>query len=276
MLLVEFYAPNDQVGRQKVAGLLADRAPAVTPQGTPPGDAPVSEPTQAVISAREAHADADRERFWKLRKSGLPILLSRTSTAKHIAFIEDTAVPPESLPGFVSDFQAVLERNDTYASFYAHAGPGCLHVRPLINTTSVDGVERVMRYSYGLCEYLDTKGLLEGLEQNDGGQTVTYHGHCHQKATGKDHHAVAAMRAAGYEVDPVDSTCCGMAGSFGYEAEHYSMSQAIGRILFEQVEQSPGERVVAPGASCRTQLGDRPAARETPPHPAELLAEAIE
>jgi len=65
-----------------------------------------------------------------------------------------------------------------------------------------------------------------------------------------------------------------MAGSFGYEAEHYDLSKAIGRILFEQVDESPGEIVVAPGASCRTQLGDREGA-DRPPHPAEKLRAAL-
>jgi Fe-S oxidoreductase len=64
-----------------------------------------------------------------------------------------------------------------------------------------------------------------------------------------------------------------MAGSFGYEAEHFSMSQAIGSILFDQVENSSGDRVVAPGASCRTQLGDE--YDEKPPTPVEVLADAI-
>jgi Fe-S oxidoreductase len=104
---------------------------------------------------------------------------------------------------------------------------------------------------------------------------LTYHGHCHQKATAKDHHAVGVLRRAGYRVDPLDSGCCGMAGSFGYEAEHYSMSRAIGDILFEQVTDSDGERVVAPGASCRTQLGDRPDADGEPPHPIETVADAL-
>jgi len=65
-----------------------------------------------------------------------------------------------------------------------------------------------------------------------------------------------------------------MAGSFGYEAEHYSMSQAIGRILFDQVAARDGYTVVAPGASCRTQLGDRPG-HDAPTHPAERLADAL-
>jgi Fe-S oxidoreductase len=65
-----------------------------------------------------------------------------------------------------------------------------------------------------------------------------------------------------------------MAGSFGYEAEHYSMSKAVGELLFRQVNESSGERVVAPGASCRTQLEDRDGG-STPPHPVQVLAEAI-
>jgi len=65
-----------------------------------------------------------------------------------------------------------------------------------------------------------------------------------------------------------------MAGSFGYESEHYDISKAIGRILFDQVEESGGETVTAPGASCRSQLGDRDGA-ENPPHPIEKVAEAV-
>jgi Fe-S oxidoreductase len=63
-----------------------------------------------------------------------------------------------------------------------------------------------------------------------------------------------------------------MAGSFGYEAEHYSLSRAIGDILHEQVHTSAG-RVVAPGASCRAQLESYD---ETPVHPVSLLADALD
>jgi Fe-S oxidoreductase len=64
-----------------------------------------------------------------------------------------------------------------------------------------------------------------------------------------------------------------MAGSFGYEAEHYSMSKAIARILYDQVDASEGGSVVTPGASCRTQLSDHTGGE--PPHPIEKLAEAL-
>ncbi|MFC6837276.1 FAD-binding and (Fe-S)-binding domain-containing protein [Halomarina ordinaria] len=142
-----------------------------------------------------------------------------------------------------------------------------------LDLLSGSDVETVADHTYGVMEYLDTYRLDEVLDFGAVGESLTYHGHCHQKATLKDHHAVGVLRRAGYDVDPLDSTCCGMAGSFGYEAEHYSMSKAIGSILYDQVDASPGDAVTAPGASCRSQLGDH--AGEEPPHPVEKLAAAL-
>jgi Fe-S oxidoreductase len=141
---------------------------------------------------------------------------------------------------------------------------------------SDSAVDRVASNTYGVCEYLDRFDLDAAIEFNAPADHLVYHSHCHQKATAKNHHAVEVLRRAGYAVDPLDSTCCGVAGSFGYEAEHYSMSQAIGDVLYEQVADSPGERVLAPGASCRTQLGDRPGATDEPPTPIEVVADALE
>jgi FAD/FMN-containing dehydrogenase/Fe-S oxidoreductase len=650
VLLVEFYAESDEAGRAKVADLIADRVPDGDPDAAPSdGAADLTAAPHRARSAMEAHDEGTRTKFWKMRKSGLPILLGRTSDAKHIAFIEDTAIPAANLPDYVADFQAMLDEHDTFASYYAHAGPGVLHIRPLVNTKTVEGVAQmesiadaatdlVVKYngsvsgehgdgrartqwnrklygdrlwetfrdlktaydpdwllnpgtvcgdvdmtenlrfgpeyefdagfspaldwdnengmqgmvelchgcggcrgpqettggvmcptyrasqeeitatrgranllrqamsgdldgdatdvefmhevldlcigckgcskdcpsevdlaklkaevthehhqrhgaslrdklfanvdamnrlgsalaplsnwaarvpgartvlektlgiakerslptfhgeslvdwfdarggaqvpeteadrrvllfpdaytsynhpesgkaavrvleaanvhvaiprdvtgsgrppfskgfletareqaatnvdalaprvrdgwdvvlvepsdavmlqsdyrdlltgadvdtvadsSYGVMEYLDTFRLDETLETGADG-SLTYHGHCHQKSTNKDHHAVGVLRRAGYVVDPLDSGCCGMAGSFGYEAEHFSMSKAIGSILFDQVDGSPGEELVAPGASCRTQLGDH--YDEEPPTPVEKLDAAL-
>ncbi|MFB6251762.1 MAG: FAD-binding and (Fe-S)-binding domain-containing protein [Halobellus sp.] len=136
-------------------------------------------------------------------------------------------------------------------------------------------VETVAAAAYGVMEYLDLTRADDRLDVDAPAELLTYHGHCNQKATNKDHHAVGVLRRSGYEVDPLDSGCCGMAGSFGYEAEHYDISQAIGRILFRQVEESDGAVVTVPGASCRSQLGDRPGESQ-PPHPIEKVAEALE
>ncbi|MFB6151266.1 MAG: FAD-binding and (Fe-S)-binding domain-containing protein [Haloarculaceae archaeon] len=143
-----------------------------------------------------------------------------------------------------------------------------------LDLLSGDGVEAVAANTYGVCEYVDRLRLDEAMAFDAPDGALTYHGHCQQKATRKDHHAVAVMRRAGYEVDALDSGCCGMAGSFGYEVEHYSMSEAIGGILLDQVDESPGEEVVAPGASCRSQVDDL-SDRGEPAHPVEKVAEAL-
>ena len=136
-------------------------------------------------------------------------------------------------------------------------------------------VAEVAANSYGVMEYIDTFRLDEKLDFRDADGSLTYHGHCHQKSTKKDHHAVGVLRRAGYAVDPLDSTCCGMAGSFGYEAEHLSMSKAIARILYDQVDDSDGDEVVAPGASCRSQLAEKTGQTSDPPHPIEKFEAAI-
>ena len=144
-----------------------------------------------------------------------------------------------------------------------------------LDLLSGDHVEELAASTYSVMEYLDTFGLDEHLACDASG-ALTYHGHCQQKATQKDHHAVGVLRRAGYEVDVLDSTCCGMAGSFGYEAEHYSMSMAIATLLFDQVDASPGEQVVAPGTSCRSQLAEHDAVEGKPPHPVQVLEAVLE
>jgi len=144
-----------------------------------------------------------------------------------------------------------------------------------LDLLSDDRVEDLAVAAYGVCEYLNTFQVTEGIDFDAPTEYVTYHGHCNQKALNRDHHAAAALSSAGYDVDALDSSCCGMAGSFGYEEEHYELSKAIGEILHEKVEESPGGTVVAPGASCRSQLADDDFEGERPAHPVEKLHEAL-
>jgi len=88
---------------------------------------------------------------------------------------------------------------------------------------------------------------------------ILIHGHCHQKSL----YGTAAMkglldRVEGTEVAEIDSGCCGMAGSFGYEVEHYEQSLAVGEeVLFPAIrERAKGTAVVACGFSCRHQIAD--------------------
>lgn len=105
---------------------------------------------------------------------------------------------------------------------------------------------------------------------------ILFHGHCHQKALAGTAATVALLeRIPGAEVVEVDAGCCGMAGSFGFEAEHYDLSMTIGGLrLFPAVKaEGPETLVAATGVSCRQQIahGTGRVAR----HPVVLLHEAI-
>ncbi|WP_135825049.1 FAD-binding and (Fe-S)-binding domain-containing protein [Halorussus ruber] len=130
-------------------------------------------------------------------------------------------------------------------------------------------VARLAEHAYGVCEYLDVHhaGTLD-FDAPD--QRLAYHGHCNQKALGTANHAASVLSRAGYGVAALDSGCCGMAGSFGYHAEHYDLSQSIADILRDQIDEADADEVIAPGASCRSQLETR-----RPTHPVEKLAEAL-
>ena len=104
-----------------------------------------------------------------------------------------------------------------------------------------------------------------------GSRRALLHGHCHQKAMVGTAPTVAALSWAGYEVAEVDSGCCGMAGSFGFEKEHYDVSITLGnRRLAPAVKAASAETdVVAPGISCRQQIEHLTSRRAI--HPAEAL-----
>ena len=111
------------------------------------------------------------------------------------------------------------------------------------------------------------------IKWKDEKRKVLVHGHCYQKAiTG-----TAALRKMlslpGWEVSEINSGCCGMAGSFGYEAEHFDLSMKIGgERLFPAVKNAEANTyVVASGMSCRHQIEH--GTKRKPLHPIELLAE---
>jgi Fe-S oxidoreductase len=105
---------------------------------------------------------------------------------------------------------------------------------------------------------------------------ILFHGHCHQKALAGTAATVALLRSIpGADVTEVDAGCCGMAGSFGFEAEHYQLSMRIGELrLFPAIRAEPGGTVIAAtGVSCRQQIGHgtgRPAR-----HPLEIIRQAL-
>ena len=145
-----------------------------------------------------------------------------------------------------------------------------------VDLLRTDEARAVARASYLLEEFLArerTRGL--ELRFRDHGRRALLHGHCHQKAIAGTAPTVAALRWAGFTVAEVDSGCCGMAGSFGFETEHYDISVAVGsRRLVPAVKAEPATtEIVAPGISCRQQI-DHLAGRRAK-HPAEVLWETL-
>jgi Fe-S oxidoreductase len=105
---------------------------------------------------------------------------------------------------------------------------------------------------------------------------VLLHAHCHQKAIIGPEPTLEALRLVpGYKVSLVETSCCGMAGSFGFEAEHYDVSRAMGGLrLFPAVEAAAADTAIAiTGVSCRQQIGHFTS--RTPRHALEILADAL-
>jgi len=105
---------------------------------------------------------------------------------------------------------------------------------------------------------------------------IKLHGHCQQKAWSALPASVKMLSLPeNYKVETIPSGCCGMAGSFGYEKEHYDISMQIGElVLFPTVRKQPEEVIIAaPGTSCRHQIKDGTGKKAL--HTVEILYEAL-
>ncbi|MEM7381859.1 MAG: heterodisulfide reductase-related iron-sulfur binding cluster, partial [Bacteroidota bacterium] len=107
-------------------------------------------------------------------------------------------------------------------------------------------------------------------------KTIKIHGHCHQKALSNQKVTFDALNLPeNYKVSIISSGCCGMAGSFGYEKEHYQTSMQIGELkLFPSIRKANGDTIIsANGTSCRHQIFD--GTQKTALHPASILLQAL-
>ena len=107
------------------------------------------------------------------------------------------------------------------------------------------------------------------------GKDAAVHGHCHAKALVGMEPVMDVLTKVGYRADNLPTGCCGMAGSFGYESEHYEVSQQIGElVLFPRLRNTPADTdVCAHGFSCRHQIADGVGRRAM--HTAELVRNAM-
>lgn len=127
-------------------------------------------------------------------------------------------------------------------------------------------------------EFLVAENRLDEVQFVQGNEPIVLHNHCHTKSLRGSTATLEMLSATGRPVEEIPSGCCGMAGSFGYEAEHYDISMQIGELaLFPAVREATmreGEKhVVAPGTSCRAQIRDGTAV--VAQHPIQLLADLL-
>lgn len=120
------------------------------------------------------------------------------------------------------------------------------------------------------------KGAIQKNQFTTTPRTIQLHGHCQQKALSSVAGSVKILSLPeNYTVTTIPSGCCGMAGSFGYEKEHYDISQKIGElVLLPTVRRQPEDVLIAaPGTSCRHQIKDGTGRKAQ--HPIEILYEAL-
>jgi FAD/FMN-containing dehydrogenase/Fe-S oxidoreductase len=117
------------------------------------------------------HSETDpaaQARIWSLREAALGLSMAMKEDAKSISFVEDTAVAPEKLRDFIERFLAIIRSHETTAGIYAHASVGCLHVRPVINLKTEQGIRKFEAIAQEVADLvLEFGGALSG-EHGDG------------------------------------------------------------------------------------------------------------
>ena len=111
---------------------------------------------------------ASQARIWGLREAALGLSMSMKDDNKSLSFVEDTAVPPEKLRDYIDRFLQLVRKHNTSAGIYAHASVGCLHVRPVVNMKTAEGVLKFQAIADDVAELvLEFGGALSG-EHGDG------------------------------------------------------------------------------------------------------------
>ncbi len=213
-----------------------------------------------------------------LEAAGLKVVLSDTKCCGR----------PMISKGLMDDATANAVSNIDQLYAYAEQGIPVIGCEPSCLLTFKDEYPQLVRderankvaeNSYMIDEFLmklQEDGKLE-LTLGKLGKKVLFQAHCHQKAEMGTATSMAALRLApGYQVELINAGCCGMAGSFGYEKEHYDLSMKIGEeALFPAIRAKDEDwEVAVMGVSCRQQVEDGTGRRAR--HLAEVLADALE
>lgn len=130
---------------------------------------------------------------------------------------------------------------------------------------------RIARQTIDLGELLNTAQIASHSSQP---LRIAYHAPCHLKAQGIGRPWLQILRQIpGVQIEELDAGCCGMSGTYGFKQEKYELSLAIGRRLFESIEQSGADVIVTECATCRMQIEHATGLRTA--HPAEVLTQIL-
>ena len=192
---------------------------------------------------------------------------------------------PSISKGLLNDARSLAERNVAALRPYAGAGvpivgtePSCLLTLrdeyPLLlrNDAALEVANRALLFDEWLSTELDRSDPAQLFGGAQG--QLLLHTHCHQKALAGVDQTLSVLRQAGYDVEAIDSGCCGMAGSFGFETEHHEISRRMGELrLFPAIRSARHIPVAVTGVSCRQQISHFTEAK--PRHVVEYLASAL-
>ncbi len=149
----------------------------------------------------------------------------------------------------------------------------------LVDSNLKEKAEKLALNALMFDEFIDQeleKGNIKTDQFKETSHHIKLHGHCQQKAIASTAPTKNMLEIPkNYSVEEIPSGCCGMAGSFGYEKEHYELSQKIGElVLFPAVRKARSEMLIsAPGTSCRHQIEEGTGRKVY--HPIEILFEAL-
>ncbi len=139
--------------------------------------------------------------------------------------------------------------------------------------------EKISESTFTFEEFISSeikKGKISPESFSNEFKTIKLHGHCQQKAIASTNATIELLSLPrNYEVEEIPSGCCGMAGSFGYEKEHYDLSMKVGElVLFPAIREMHRDTIIcAPGTSCRHQIKD--GTERTAFHPVEIIYDAL-
>jgi FAD/FMN-containing dehydrogenase/Fe-S oxidoreductase len=188
--------------------------------------------------------------------------------------------------GLLDEAQALARENVALLRALAHEGLPIIGTEPSCVSALTDELPQLVRHDdaravAALAVNIDTylaRALAarpDALRFNPAARDVLYHGHCHQKALAGTEDARAVLAACtGGRSREINSGCCGMAGSFGHEVEHYEVARAVGeQRLFPAVRARGAAEVAVSGFSCRHQIEHHTDTR--PRHFIEIVAAAL-